>query len=81
MKKKKIVPDAFGEVKQTINIPIVITKPVKRADAPTAVAVWCLDQQEYSLMKTLFIYIMMIVKERKRYTKVLDSLDLSSLLE
>jgi hypothetical protein len=50
IKKKKNIP-VFGEVKQTINIPIIIDRLVKRPNAPTAVAVRCLDQQEYSLMK------------------------------
>jgi hypothetical protein len=55
-KNKKNIPVAFGEVRQTINTPISMAKIVKRENAPTAVAVRCLDQQEYSLDKTLCIF-------------------------
>jgi hypothetical protein len=55
---------AFGAVKQTTNIPTVIARVVKRANEPTAVAVGCLDQHEYSLINNI-LYIMMIEKKRK----------------
>ena len=61
---KKNIPVAFGAVKQTINTPIVIARLVKRANEPTAVAVRCLDQHEYSLINNI-LYIMMIEKKRK----------------
>jgi hypothetical protein len=50
IKKKKNIP-VFGEVKQTINIPTIVDRLVKRLNAPKAFAVGCLDQQEYSLIK------------------------------
>jgi hypothetical protein len=50
IKEKKNIP-VFGEVKQTINIPTIIDRLVKRLNAHTAVAVGCVDQQEYSLIK------------------------------
>ncbi len=50
MKKKKNIP-VFGEVKQTINIPTIIDRLVKRPTAPTAVVVRCAEHQEYSLIK------------------------------
>ncbi len=78
IKRKKNLPVAFGEVRQTTNTPTIIARLVKKANAPTAVAVGCVDHHEYSLMKILYIYIMMIQKNRKRYTKVLDSLEISS---
>ena len=51
MKKNNNIPLAFGEVRQTSNTPTIIARIVKRANAPTAVAVRCLDQHEYSLMR------------------------------
>jgi len=57
MKRYKNILVAFGEVRQTINTPTVIARLVKRANAPTFVAVRCLDQYEYSLMEILYIYI------------------------
>ncbi len=56
IKRKKNLPVAFGEVRQTTNTPTVITRLVKKANAPTAVAVRCVDQHEYSLMKILYVY-------------------------
>jgi hypothetical protein len=54
VKKKNILVD-FGEVKQTVNTPTTITILKNIANAPTAVAIGCLDQQEYSLKKTLYL--------------------------
>ena len=42
-------------VKQIVNTPTTITRLVNTENAHTAVAVGCLDQHEYSLMKTLLI--------------------------
>ncbi len=53
----KSIPVDFGEVRQTINIPIAIARHMDRTDILTAVAVRCIDQQEYSLLKRLFMYI------------------------
>jgi len=55
IKKKKNILVGFGEVKQTFNTPTTITILVNIVNAFTAVAVRCVDQQEYSLMKTLYI--------------------------
>jgi hypothetical protein len=69
---------AFGEVKPTIRIPIVIVTPMYKINTHTAVAVGCVDQHEYSLMKILYIHIMIINKKRESNTMVLDSLEDSS---
>jgi hypothetical protein len=51
LKKKKHIPFAFDEVRQTINTPTNIVTLVNRANAITAVIVQCPDHQEYSLIK------------------------------
>jgi hypothetical protein len=51
LKKKKNIPFAFDEVRQTINTPTNIVTLVSRANAITAVMVQCPDHQEYSLIK------------------------------
>jgi hypothetical protein len=55
-------------------MPIVIARHMDRTDIPTIVVVRCVDQKEYSLMKILFVYIIIVEAEAKKYTKVLDSL-------
>ena len=53
--------DAFKQpkfniaVKETVNIPTTITVYVNTKNAHVAVAVRCLDQHGYSLIKILFI--------------------------
>jgi len=55
-KKKTTIPVAFGEVRQTVNTPTSIVRIMKRMNTPIDVSLGCVDQQEYSLMKILFIY-------------------------
>jgi hypothetical protein len=51
IEEKKNILFIFGEVKQTINTSIVITMQINTANTHTAVAVRCVDQYEYSLIK------------------------------
>lgn len=55
MKKNTNIPLAPGEVKQIVNIPVVIVRIIKRANVPRTVVDRCLDQHEYSLMKISLI--------------------------
>ncbi len=57
-------------VNQTVNTPTTITRLVNTENAPTAVAVGCLDQHEYSLIKILFILWWMRQKKKKIYKGV-----------
>jgi len=52
---KKNIPVAFGEVKQTVNIRILIAIIVNAANAPAAIEDRCRDQCENSLIKTFYI--------------------------
>ena len=51
-----------------------IDRPVKRTNAPIVVSIGCPDHQENSLMKILFVYIIIVMKKRQGLTKVLVSL-------
>ena len=63
----KNIPVAFGAVKQTTNIPRVIARLIKRTNEPTAVAVRCLDQHEYSLVNNILY--MMIMRRQEQSTR------------
>ncbi len=53
--KKKYLLAAFGVVRDTINTPRAIDKLMNRPNAPTALSVRCVDHQEYSLFRILFL--------------------------
>ncbi len=55
MSIKKSIPVTFDEVKQTVNVPILIAIIVNTANAPAPVEDRCRDQNEYSLIKTFYI--------------------------
>jgi hypothetical protein len=63
-KKKNNISFTFGEVRETINTLTSIPKTVKTTNAPTAVAIQCLHQQEYFLQKNI-TYIITITKKKR----------------
>lgn len=62
----------FGDVRQTINTPVVMAKQMDEVNMITDLALRYVDQQEYSLRKMSYIRNRMGEKKKERYTEVLD---------
>lgn len=61
LRKKEYLLVASIVVRQTITVAITIDKIMNKTYIPTAIAIGCVDQQEYSL----FIILFFMIKKKK----------------